>query len=320
MTLPPAAFLRPGRDEDGQALIELIAACWADYPGCVMDPDENAHLRAPATHTNSKGGTLTVAEAAGRVVGCISTVPAPDGDLELKGLYVQAAHRGTGLARALLRTVETEARERGARRLILWSDTRFLRAHRFYEREGFVAAGPIRALNDRSNSLEYPYAKPMRPRAVQRLAAAAARSASLALAALVEDEVYWQATARLVAKNERILIAAWYQGTLSGALVLDLPATASTRHRADLTLVHVVASARRIGLAGMLLDAAEQAARGHGRILLTVRPDVGSPGEGFLQSAGFHRAGELPGYKRDEQGRPIDSIEFWRTLEGGETS
>ena len=310
--------LRPGSDGDGSALLALIRTCWDEYPGCVMDETENAHLRAPASHYAGRGGSLTIAEDdAGRVVGCVSTVAATNGDLELKGLYVEAAHRGTGLAATLLRAVEAEARDAGRRRLILWSDTRFERAHRFYQRQGFVSAGPIRALNDLSNSLEYPYAKPMAPRAVERLTAAAARSATLALAALVEDDAYWQATARLVGKNERILIAAWYQATLSGALVLDLPSTASTRHRADLTLVHVVANARRIGLAGLLLAAAEKAARSHQRVLLTVRADVGSPGEGFLGSAGFRRAGELPGYKRDSDGRPIDSIEFWRSLETG---
>ena len=253
--------LRPGRDEDGPALVALIAGCWAEYPGCVMDETEHAHLQAPATHYARQGGTLTVAEdEAGRVVACVSTRRAGD-DLEVKGVYVEAVHRGTGLAQSLLRSVEAEARTRNASRLILWSDTRFLRAHRFYQREGFVAAGPIRALNDLSNSLQYPYAKPMSPRAVERLSGAAARSAIFPLASLVEDEAYWEGTARLVAKSERILIAAWYQGKLSGALVLDLPSTVSTRHRADLTLVHVAANARRIGLAGMLLDAAEQAAR-----------------------------------------------------------
>ncbi len=307
--------IRPGRDDDSEAIIALIGACWSEYPGCVMDRGENGHLLAPATHYASLGGGLTVAaDEAGRVVACVATIPAPNGDLELKGLYLDAAHRGTGLALSLLRLVETEARDRDAPRLTLWSDTRFTRAHRFYERQGFVAAGAIRALDDLSNSLEYPYAKPMRPLAVEHLSPAAARSAIRPLAALVEDETFWQATARAVARGEKILCAAWYQGTLSGALVLDLPPTAGTRHRADLTLVHVNANARRIGLATMLLDTAEQTARSRDRMLVTVRADVGSTGERFLRSAGYHVAGQLPGYKRGEQG-PIDSIEFWRALD-----
>ena len=308
--------IRPGRDDDSAAIIELIAACWSEYPGCVMDLDENAHLRAPATHYENLGGTLTVAEdEAGRVIACVSSFPSQNGDLELKGLYVDAVHRGTGLAVTLLRTVETIARDRNVPRLRIWTDTRFTRAHRFYERQGFVAAGAIRALDDLSNSLEYPYAKPMRPLAVEHLSPAAARSAIRPLANLVEDETFWQNVARAVAKNEKIVCAAWYLGTLSGVLILDLPAMANTRHRADLTLVHVNASARRIGLASMLLATAEQTALGHARVLVTVRADAGGTGERFLRSAGYHQSGQLPGYKRTEDGQPIDSIEFWRTLD-----
>ena len=305
--------IRPGRDDDSAGIVALITACWSEYPGCVMDLEhENPHLRAPATHYTGLGGSLTVAEdEEGRVVATVSTLPVPNGDLELKGLYVAAPHRGTGLARQLLRTVETRARDRAAASLILWSDTRFTRAHRFYERAGFIACGAIRALDDLSNSLEYPYRKPMRPRAVERLDPQAARSAICALSDLVGTDDVWTAAAAAVASHQALLFAAWYLGSLSGVLLLDLPAHPDAGHRAELSLLHVATNKRRIGLGAALLAAATDAAVDSGRHLLIGHAAAGTPGDRFLRAAGWTEAGRIPGY---EPG--ADRLVFWRSLQG----
>lgn len=306
--------IRPGRDSDSPALIDLIGTCWSEYPGCVMDLDENPNLVAPDSYYAAQDGTITVAEdEAGRVVACVATLPAEAGALELKGLYVDVAYRGTGLAVTLLRIVEQQARDRDAPRLILWSDTRFTRAHRFYERQGFISAGAIRALHDRSNSLEYPYAKPMTARAVEPLDAAAVRSAVRALSAIAADEPTWQQAASDIAAGTVQIHAAWYQGTLSGALILDLPSMPGATHRADLRLLHIQPSARRIGLGTALLAAAEQTALTCGRTLITASADAGAPAASFLAEAGYHQAGRLPGYTHGPGDRPIDLISFWRT-------
>jgi GNAT superfamily N-acetyltransferase len=70
--------------------------------------------------------------------------------------------RGTGLADRLLDRAEAHAIAAGARWLALWTDTRFERAHRFYERRGYVRSGLVRALGDLSNTTEFRYAKPAR--------------------------------------------------------------------------------------------------------------------------------------------------------------
>ena len=49
----------------------------------------------------------------------------------------------------------------GATELVLWTDTRFRRAHRFYEKHSYLRDGPLRALHDIANSIEYRYAKPI---------------------------------------------------------------------------------------------------------------------------------------------------------------
>jgi GNAT superfamily N-acetyltransferase len=158
------ATIRPGRDSDADGIIALIGACWAEYPGVVMDVDgEMPELRALATYYRGKGGALWVAEAAGRVVGMIAARPHGDGVWEICRVYVLPDLHGGGLGHGLLDTAEAHACSAGAARLELWSDTRFRRAHRFYEKRGYQQSGPMRALNDLSNSLEFYYVRSIDP-------------------------------------------------------------------------------------------------------------------------------------------------------------
>jgi putative acetyltransferase len=153
--------IRHARDTDATALIALIAAIYAEYPGCVLDVDgEEPELRAPASHARKLGGMWWIAEDAGRIVGSASIMPA-GADAELKKLYVAHAMRGRGLGSQLVRLVEEAARERGAQRLVLWTDTRFESAHRLYERLGYIRQPGTRALHDRSASIEFNFIKPI---------------------------------------------------------------------------------------------------------------------------------------------------------------
>lgn len=177
MSAPPGTVVRPGSDQDAEGFIALIGACWAEYPGCVLDVDaEVPELRALASHMRTKGGALWAAEYAGRVVGMVGTYPEGADPLApalspasggedcwaISRLYLDRSLRGTGLADRLLDQAEAHAVARGARRLALWTDTRFERAHRFYERRGYVRSGLTRALGDLSNTIEFHYAKPAR--------------------------------------------------------------------------------------------------------------------------------------------------------------
>ena len=54
---------------------------------------------------------------------------------------------------------EALARAGGAREIVLWSDTRFERGHRFYEKLGFVREPVERYLADASESWEFFFRK-----------------------------------------------------------------------------------------------------------------------------------------------------------------
>lgn len=153
VTASSAPPLRAARDADGAGLAALIAACFSEYDGCAFDPREFPELDAVAAHFAHVGGRLWLAEAAGAVVGSLGARPAGDG-VELVKVYVARPWRGAGLAHALLAAGLDFARARAARRVELWSDTRFARAHAFYLKHGFERTGERRFLGDVSASWE----------------------------------------------------------------------------------------------------------------------------------------------------------------------
>ena len=65
MTAPPLPTIRPVTDADGPAVARVIAACFAEYPGCFYADAEFPELARPATIYASRGGRMWVAAAGG---------------------------------------------------------------------------------------------------------------------------------------------------------------------------------------------------------------------------------------------------------------
>jgi len=155
--------IRPAVDEDAAALIALIGDCFAEYPGCILDVDgEVPELRAIASRSAAQQGRFWVAEQAGAVVACVGCRPL--GDIyELQKLYVAPVARRRGLAGHLIGLAEAEAEARRAGIMELWTDSRFVDAHRLYDRLGYERLPETRVLDDLSASTEYRYRKALRP-------------------------------------------------------------------------------------------------------------------------------------------------------------
>jgi GNAT superfamily N-acetyltransferase len=232
----------------------------------------------------------------------------------------------------LLAIAEAHARARGATRLVLWSDTRFDRAHRFYEKHSYVRHGPIRVLHDISNSLEFGYAKPVSGIAVLDAAAAASAERPLAniLCACVDAgasvsylpplaaevaRTFWKRMAADVAAGTRILLAAWDDAMLAGTVMLEFASAPNQPHRAEVQKLLVDPSARRRGLARALMRRAEQEAQRAGRTLLTLDTRAGDAAENLYRTIGWHEAGRIPGYALNAEGTPCDTIFFWRHVD-----
>ena len=332
LDVPNDPILRPGRDSDAEAIIALIGTCWSQYPGVLLDVDgEMPELRGLASYYARLGGALWIAEAGDRIVGMIATRPHEADAWEICRVYVLPDRHGDGLGHRLLDTAEAHARATGARRLVLWSDTRFDRAHRFYEKRSYVRSGPIRVLDDISNSLEFAYAKPVE--GIERLDAAAAASAiprlSRLLIACVEQGTgvpflpplapetargFWQAIARQVAAGSCVLLAGWVDGVLAGTVTLAFAQAQNQPHRADVEALLVDPAARRRGLGRAMMQRVEQEAGQANRPLLVLTTGADQTAAILCRSLGWQQAGGIPGSVLTPGGSFTDTLYWWKRL------
>jgi putative acetyltransferase len=154
-------MIRPVIDADAQDLFGLLSLCYAEYPGCFVDPhDDLPDLISPSTsYAAAEGAFWAVGDERGRVCACVAVDFPESGTAELHRLYVRSDQRGQGLGSLLVRQAESHARVRGAERIVLWSDTRFTTAHRLYKRLGYTQIDGQRQLTDISKSAEYRFEK-----------------------------------------------------------------------------------------------------------------------------------------------------------------
>jgi ribosomal protein S18 acetylase RimI-like enzyme len=134
----PDVVLRPARPDDAPAVAEIWESGWRDgHLGNV--PDALVAARTPESFRRraaERVGDTTVAEAGGAVAGFVMVV----GD-EVEQVYGAGAHRGGGVATALLAAAERQVAAGGHRVAWLAVVPGNARARRFYERSGWVDEG-----------------------------------------------------------------------------------------------------------------------------------------------------------------------------------
>src|ERR1700675_1518320 len=148
-------ILSPATRADAPGVIALVGRVYAEY-GFIYDPAiEVPDLLRFDAHYGPPRGAFLVGRQASRIVGSVG-VERIDGDsAELHRLYLDADLRGRGTGRALVDAVLGWCRAQAVSRLVLWSDTRFDRAHRLYTRMGFRPAGERVLPGDVNQTREY---------------------------------------------------------------------------------------------------------------------------------------------------------------------
>lgn len=119
---------------------QLIAELQAEYVARYGSGDETPVDPAEFTPPN---GIFVVAWQAREPVACAGVRINEPGLAELKRMYVRAGARGRGIARRLLREMESEARTLGARRLRLETGARQPEAIALYESAGYLPIDPF---------------------------------------------------------------------------------------------------------------------------------------------------------------------------------
>lgn len=152
------SFIRNATDGDGDGLAALITEIFADYDNCHFEPSEMPDLVNPASYYAALGGQMWVAEQDGKIIGSLAIDETTEpGIFELHKVYVAKAARGQGLAWSMYNLATELIESREGHTIKLWTDTRFVEGHEFYEKIGFERVPVIRRLNDVSDTWEYCY-------------------------------------------------------------------------------------------------------------------------------------------------------------------
>ena len=152
--------VRPARTEDTPGILQLIEGVFAEYDLRLNAEEDDPYLLEPGPYFRASGGEFWVGEDEGRVKATVAVYLHRDAG-ELKTLYVHPSLRRQGWGRKLVRLAMDYAYGAGKHRMFLWSDTRFLDAHRLYRSLGFEQRAEERDLFDTNNSREYGFERPL---------------------------------------------------------------------------------------------------------------------------------------------------------------
>ena len=125
---------------------------------------------------------------------------------------------------------------------------------------------------------------------------------------------FWRRVADGVAAGDRALLIAEDGTGIVGTVHLLLALPENQPHRADLTKMLVHPRARRRGLGGALMEAAEEMARDLGRTLLVLDTVTGSDAERLYARLGWVRVGEIPDFALLAAGGLWGTTVFYKKL------
>ena len=114
--------------------------------------------------------------------------------------------------------------------------------------------------------------------------------------------------------RRRLLLAAFADGQVVGTVQVILGVPPNQPHRGEIAKLLVRRSARRRGVARLLMEHAEVEARAEGKTLLNLDTVTGDPAERLYTRLGWQRVGVIPGYALYPDGRVCDTTIFYKTL------
>ncbi len=123
----------------------------------------------------------------------------------------------------------------------------------------------------------------------------------------------FEAVAAEVEQGHRLLLAAFANSDLVGTVQVILALPPNQPHRAEIAKLLVHRSARRRGIAQLLMERAEAEARAEGKTLLVLTV-TGDNAERLYERLGWTKVGVIPGYALYPDRRPCDTTIFWKSL------
>ena len=124
----------------------------------------------------------------------------------------------------------------------------------------------------------------------------------------------FEAVAVEVEQGRRLLLGAFAKDELVGTVQVILALPPNQPHRAEIAKLLVHRSARKRGVAQLLMEHAESEARAAGKTLLVLDTVTGDDAERLYARLGWTKVGVIPGYALYPDGRPCDTTVFWKAL------
>jgi hypothetical protein len=106
-----------------------------------------------------------------------------------------------------------------------------------------------------------------------------------------------------VAAGGRVLFVAYLDATVVGTVQMDVGLRPNQPHRCEVAKMVVHSRARRKGVGRALMRVLEAHAKSLGKTLITLDTRTGDKAETLYASVGFKRAGVIPSYAYDPDGR-----------------
>jgi acetyltransferase len=125
---------------------------------------------------------------------------------------------------------------------------------------------------------------------------------------------YWDGVDARVADGSCLLLAAVHEGTLVGAVQLDLCRQPHGEKQAEVQKMMVHSRARRRGIGSVLLRAVEAEAKALGRDLLFLDTEAGSGAEQLYHGLGYTCVAEMPEAACIPHGDARPTAIYYKTL------
>ena len=141
--------IRVAKPSDQDAIFLLVESVYAEYGYEASKTHGEADLMSLEESYFDKGGCFWVLESqAGVIRGAHAALPCNESVCTFRRLYLHGSLRGTSAGQELMKITIAWAKEHGFSRIEFWSDTKYQRAHRFFEKFGFTKTDQVRRLHD----------------------------------------------------------------------------------------------------------------------------------------------------------------------------
>ena len=125
---------------------------------------------------------------------------------------------------------------------------------------------------------------------------------------------WWDSNLAGIQAGKGVIFGAFAGRKLVGTVQLGLDNPPNQLHRGEIRKMLVHRSHRGQGLARRLMAAAEGEARQRGLTLLTLDTGEGGEAETLYPKLGYQKLGIIPDYAKWPDGRPCDTVFFWKKL------